>query len=464
MNPPKNTILVSIVCILSICSLFIWGNKEVRTVEDGAFTVLNKGSKAILSSMKGIILSELSRGRFKQDRLEEIIKNIFEELSLSSIKISSDNQVLIQLGVECPSKLSTSPKENIIDNFYYISSTITPRKCAISRNGNQLRQGSKQGRGLRNRKAATQRHGANYGHEANSVAGWGQNNFVNKKLIIILGVDTAEYRKQINEGTHRIYVIVLVGCGALLLLSISYLIAVHSLTLKTELENVKQRNDQYKEFELAAYGLAHETKHPLGIMRARAEHIRNMAKDSDEIMFFAADIMQEADITASRLAEFMSYAKIQKPKLVECNWLKLCKKLDFVLKPEFEDIGASLIFDRSDITLIADLDMLQRVLINLIKNSLNASEKGSVTNINLTRDGDNYTLTVEDNASGIDPKLLHKIFTPYQSGSGDGHGIGLAIVKKIVQAHNWDITVRSELNLGTIFTISNIKGNSNDNL
>jgi signal transduction histidine kinase len=66
-------------------------------------------------------------------------------------------------------------------------------------------------------------------------------------------------------------------------------------------------------------------------------------------------------------------------------------------------------------------------------------------------------LSVEDHGSGIEPALLPHIFKPYVSGRAEGHGLGLAVVKRFIEQHGWTIRADSQVGRGTRITISGIR-------
>jgi two-component system sensor histidine kinase HydH len=107
-------------------------------------------------------------------------------------------------------------------------------------------------------------------------------------------------------------------------------------------------------------------------------------------------------------------------------------------------------------TTFADEDMLRQVLVNLLLNSLQASPEGSRVEVRMERHGVRATLVVADQGCGIPPELLPNIFKPYVAGNPDGHGLGLAIVKRFVEDHGWTIKADSQLNRGTVITVSGI--------
>ncbi len=434
IKPPNSSVYIILIGIIAMSGLLLWGRTEIIGVEKASYEVLSKGTKAIFSSLKGSIASEISRGHFNKNRLTEVVEGIFKELDLSYIAINTKDETLIRLGnISGNSEFNSASGERFSDNIYYLWGSVSAVDC---------------------NPGSYQRYRGGNGGNSRAYS----NKYLGQTFKVILGVDSHDYKIYMAEGKSRMYMLLITGCSTLLLLALSYIISVHSVTLKSKLNGVEERNCQFEEFELAAYGLAHETKHPLGIMRARAQQIFSIADLPDIAKPWAEDIMEEADVTATRLAEFMSYAKIQAPQLQECSWPELCDKLDFVLKPDFDHIGAELFFERLNVTLTADVDMLQRVLINLITNSLPASSRGKTTHVEVSQVNNSFQIVVRDDGAGMSPMLLKDTFTPYVSGTEGGHGIGLSIVKRIIEAHGWDISVESEVNIGTSFKITGIAG------
>ena len=108
----------------------------------------------------------------------------------------------------------------------------------------------------------------------------------------------------------------------------------------------------------------------------------------------------------------------------------------------------------------ADIGLIERALSNLLENALKYTpEKGTVKLI-LDESGESIVTTVSDNGTGISPEDLPRVFDRYYRGQHnqkrdpEGTGLGLAIAKKILELHDSDIQVESQLNLGTRFYFS----------
>ena len=100
-----------------------------------------------------------------------------------------------------------------------------------------------------------------------------------------------------------------------------------------------------------------------------------------------------------------------------------------------------------------------QVISNLIGNSINymGEQKNPTISIGWNQTGDNYEIWIQDNGVGIKPEDISRIFNIFEraaNSSAEGTGIGLSIVKKIIQIHGGDIRVESEFGNGSKFTIT----------
>ena len=104
---------------------------------------------------------------------------------------------------------------------------------------------------------------------------------------------------------------------------------------------------------------------------------------------------------------------------------------------------------------VADSDQMNQVLINLIMNSLHAMPEGGTLRLELGCERDMVKLTVSDTGHGIRKEVINNIFDPFFTTKefGKGTGLGLTVVKGIVEEHRGSIAVESEEGKGTTFTI-----------
>jgi len=100
-----------------------------------------------------------------------------------------------------------------------------------------------------------------------------------------------------------------------------------------------------------------------------------------------------------------------------------------------------------------DIEQFKQVMVNLIKNAVEALETGGILEIEFYIKNNKKIIVVSDNGKGIDEKDLSKIFNLYYTDKDNGTGLGLSIVQQIISRHNGIISVESKVNKGTKFKI-----------
>jgi two-component system, NtrC family, nitrogen regulation sensor histidine kinase NtrY len=155
---------------------------------------------------------------------------------------------------------------------------------------------------------------------------------------------------------------------------------------------------------------------------------------------------------------YRDYTTIPKPKFSIVSISQMFEHIMNLLKPEMEasNIMFSSNIQPENLEISADRELIEMVLINLIKNSKEALEGNNESIIELRAriDSDHRTIIeVKDNGPGIIPEAIERIFIPFYTTKKNGSGIGLALSRQIMQMHNGSLTVKSEPNIYTIFTL-----------
>ena len=127
-----------------------------------------------------------------------------------------------------------------------------------------------------------------------------------------------------------------------------------------------------------------------------------------------------------------------------------------VVNQDCEEMGVTLNNELGDTLIQTDPKMFAQIITNLLFNSLNAVEEGDSITIKLKEKNKYFQLIIKDTGCGIEESFIAKMFQPYVTKSNGGHGIGLSVVKRCINALDWDIHVESELGKGTNIIISNI--------
>lgn len=150
--------------------------------------------------------------------------------------------------------------------------------------------------------------------------------------------------------------------------------------------------------------------------------------------------------------------KIPSPKFELISVFDLIKstKLLFENQLKKQNIEFSILFKNETMQLNADFSLIQQVLINVIKNSIQALEKvnNSTIKIEVFEKSDQINISVTDNGIGIPANEITKIFVPMYTTKENGSGIGLFLSQQIMQLHQGNILVKSEPNIETSFTLN----------
>jgi signal transduction histidine kinase len=248
------------------------------------------------------------------------------------------------------------------------------------------------------------------------------------------------------------------GFGLAVIFFIAWSVLIRNRNLEIKLKEARNRKEQSEQLSLTAAGLAHETKNPLGLIRGLAQQIKNNKNIVPEARKTAAEIMEQADITASRLGDFLSYAKERAPRFETVNAVAFIEKIINLINEDYSKAGIKIETDIDSVEITADREMLSQIMLNLLMNSLKFTGKGGTVKIIIkSRESGTSRLAVIDNGSGIPPDIIPDIFKPYVSRKSGGYGMGLAIVKRTVEQSGWSIEVKSIQDKGTKIFINGIK-------
>lgn len=155
---------------------------------------------------------------------------------------------------------------------------------------------------------------------------------------------------------------------------------------------------------------------------------------------------------------YRDYTTLPKPQFTNINLKQLINTVSNLLLPEMKTAGITYRAHVSpdNIIVLADTEQLQMVLINLIKNAMDALEhtdepwitvKGSLGN------GPQVIIEITDNGPGIEPEAMEKIFIPFFTTKKKGSGIGLSLSQQIIQMHGGQLKVSSPPDKGTTFLV-----------
>ena len=154
---------------------------------------------------------------------------------------------------------------------------------------------------------------------------------------------------------------------------------------------------------------------------------------------------------------YREYTSLPKPKMTTVRLKDIIEKVAQLMKPELKKTRIAFHCECSSdyLTIQADVEMIEQVLINLLKNALEALGETREPKLELVGRYDESAVKIEviDNGPGIIKEALEHIFVPFYTTKRTGSGIGLSLSRQIMQMHNGSITVESEPDVRTVFTL-----------
>ena len=210
--------------------------------------------------------------------------------------------------------------------------------------------------------------------------------------------------------------------------------------LQLRLVRASEMNLHLKEMNLAAAGLAHETRNPLNIIRGLAQMISKQQDASPEIRGKTREIIDETDRVTAQLNEFINYSRPREVRRAPTDLSAVVGEVARTLNYDIEEKNIQLQIVMEPLTIEADEQLLRQALFNLVLNAVQAvPAKGEIRIRASKRNNEEAFIEISDNGPGVPQANRAEIFKPYFTTHAEGTGLGLSVVQQIVQAHGWDI-------------------------
>ena len=262
------------------------------------------------------------------------------------------------------------------------------------------------------------------------------------EVIAVLGVEAgADFFKVLSNFRKT-----LIGAFVLSLLGILLLgVFFYSLTAHVR----KMEDAVIKTSALQAMGemvatICHEIRNPLGIIKGTSERLRSKyGQDQNELFDF---IPLEVDRLNDILTGYLEFASSEPKKKEKIDIVPLVAKTTDQLKSSFSKKNIRIDFNSEEDVPLVNVNPggIRQVLINLLMNAKDAIGQDGLISISLKHQKEFVEMTIEDNGKGIRKKDLQQMFNPFFSTKTKGSGLGLYVVKKIVEEHEGTITVESK--------------------
>jgi two-component system, NtrC family, nitrogen regulation sensor histidine kinase NtrY len=216
-----------------------------------------------------------------------------------------------------------------------------------------------------------------------------------------------------------------------------------------------EREEAWREM---AKQVAHEIKNPLTPMRLTVQSFQRKFDANDpnlkqKISDYSETLIQQIDTMSSVASAFSNFASMPAQQNETLNVVNVVELTMDIFNEDYVHFKA----EEPEIISKIDRTQLIRIITNLVKNAIQAipeNQENKAVCVNIKKSSNNVVINVADNGIGIDTKNFNRIFEPKFTTKSSGMGLGLSIIRNIIEKYNGTITFESQKGKGTTFTVS----------
>jgi signal transduction histidine kinase len=237
---------------------------------------------------------------------------------------------------------------------------------------------------------------------------------------------------------------------------------------KRALEERLRRAERSAISSRVAAGIAHEIRNPLSFISLSVDYVRDkFAPAAEQTRADFTKLMDSIKEEINRLnglvSDFLNLGRPARLKLRELDVRALVEEVVGLVRAKADQQGVGLAVRvvpepggvrSSDTHINADADQLKTCFSNLAINAVQAMSEGGALTITLYPHPPYVEVEFADTGQGIAPESLEHLFEPYYTTKEKGTGLGLALTKKLIEDHGGQMTVESEVGIGTTFTVT----------
>lgn len=474
-------------CGLAVCG---WQVEEhVRLRRDAAQALINRG-RDITSTLGVLLRSQRRFGFISKERLQSVLQDLIRPGELESIAIlGASGDTIANAG----SRVELTPEMLEARGVYWRDHTLTimnlmdlganagddgsrPRPPILvtdERTARSLRPNPP----WRNNDARPNPDGVvNTPGEAPATAPpndrrppFGRPSWMSKEEFdaviqkqgvhsLVISLSTDEMHRTVNADLLLRSLVSLLAMGGAIVSTLAWRNVARNTELQIRLVKAGEMNTHLKEMNLAAAGLAHETRNPLNLIRGLAQMMAMQAQDVPKLKEHAATIIEETDRVTVQLNEFINYSKPREAQLAPVDVTRLVADVARTLLPDLEEKHIELHQAESSLRIEADERLLRQALFNILLNATQAVAPGGRIDVRLIPVGSREAmLEISDDGPGVPAEERASIFKPYVTMRPKGVGLGLAIVAQIAAVHHWEIACDAHEPRGAVFRFSHLK-------
>jgi len=203
--------------------------------------------------------------------------------------------------------------------------------------------------------------------------------------------------------------------------------------------------------ELSAV-VAHEVRNPLGVIFNSLGSLRRLVQPAGDAKMLFDIVEEEADRLNRIVGDLLDFARPSTPELRPERLDRVVEDaVAVVLAQQVARVELAREIDPELPPVALDARLVRQAVLNVAVNAVQAMPRGGRITIRTRRDGDQAVVEIEDSGAGIPDEVKERIFEPFFTTKASGTGLGLAVVKRIVEGHGGAVSVRSAPGSGTVF-------------
>ncbi|MBH0203815.1 MAG: PAS domain S-box protein, partial [Nitrospira sp.] len=234
------------------------------------------------------------------------------------------------------------------------------------------------------------------------------------------------------------------------------LIMLRDISERKRLQEQLRRTERIAELGTLASGMAHEIGTPMNVILGRAEYLMDRVTE-EPIKKGLQTIITQVERITKVMNQLLTFARRKAPERRPLDLRRVIEDSAEIFQERFarSQIHVEMALTDSCPLVLADADQMSQVVINLIMNAVHAMPEGGTLRVGLAPAQLMVELTIADTGHGMPQELSKKIFEPFFTTKefGQGTGLGLTVVKGIIEEHQGAIAVESEEGKGTTFKV-----------
>jgi signal transduction histidine kinase len=232
------------------------------------------------------------------------------------------------------------------------------------------------------------------------------------------------------------------------------------IELRTQLDDLTQERTMREQFVAA---LSHDLRNPIGVAKMSAQLLSDDDSDANERKELVRMIQENMERADSMIADLLNVTSLKtgekmQIKVTECNLETVARStVETLEKMHRRSISLKIV---GKLQGYWDSNGLRRVIENLVGNGIKYGAPNCLVSVEITAENSHILINVHNEGNPIPPEMIERIFEPFRRAeaamrsSQKGWGIGLTIVRALVQAHGGEISVRSNASDGTTFSVT----------